>query len=276
VKLYTAAWFPYLNDILAGVDRVMSADRVVLRLSRAVARAAEGAVDLRDGQVIQGVPIVGPVIFMENGLVFEADLVHGQKTGFFLDQRDNRARVAEYVAGRTVLNVFAYTGGFSVQAARGGARSVTSLDASVPALEAAKRNFAHNRAIPAVAAAEHHTLAGDAFHLLPEMHRRGDRFDIVVLDPPAFAKSQAEVDRALGSYARIVRMGLDVLANDGLLVAASCSSRITADQFREIVVETAGQAGRSIAILHQTGHPPDHPVGFAEGAYLKCIFARMP
>jgi 23S rRNA (cytosine1962-C5)-methyltransferase len=171
--------------------------------------------------------------------------------------------------------VFAYTGGFSVYAARGGARSITSLDASAPALAAAERNFQHNRSIAAVAEAAHRMVTGDAFQLLPGMHARGDRFDIVILDPPAFAKAQAEVDRALASYARVVRMGLDVLASDGLLVAASCSSRITADQFREIVVETARQAGRSIDVEQQTGHPLDHPIGFPEGAYLKCIFARV-
>lgn len=274
VKLYTTAWFPHLNDVLAGIERLLGPERVVLRLSRAVERQGAGTA-LHDGRILQGSPIEGPVLFHENGLAFEADLIRGQKTGFFLDQRDNRARVEEHAAGSTVLNVFAYTGGFSVYAARGGARSITSLDASAPALAAAERNFHHNRSLATVAAAGHRVLTGDAFHRLPEMHARGDCFDIVILDPPAFAKAQAEVERALGSYARIVRMGLDVLARDGLLVAASCSSRITADGFRELVVEAARQAGRSIDVERQTGHALDHPIGFPEGAYLKCIFARV-
>jgi 23S rRNA (cytosine1962-C5)-methyltransferase len=274
VKLYTTAWFPYLNDVLAGIARLTGIERVILRLSRAVERQGAGT-DLHDGRILRGSPIEGPVLFHENGLVFEADLIHGQKTGYFLDQRDNRARVEERAAGRTVLNVFAYTGGFSVYAARGGARSITSLDASAPALAAAERNFHHNRSIAAVAEAAHRAVTGDAFQLLPGMHARGDRFDIVILDPPAFAKAQAEVDRALASYARVVRMGLDVLASDGLLVAASCSSRITAEQFRELVVETTRQAGRSMDVEQQTGHALDHPIGFPEGAYLKCIFARV-
>lgn len=275
VKLYTTAWLPHLDHVLAGVGGLLEPERVVLRLSRAVQAAADAPGDYRDGQVLRGEPLAGPVLFRENGLTFEADLTHGQKTGFFLDQRDNRARVEGYSAGRSVLNVFAYTGGFSVYAARGGARAVTSLDVSGPALAAAERNLRHNASDPAIAAADHRIVEGDAFDVMPRMADRGERFDIVVLDPPAFAKSQAEVERALHSYARIIRMGLGVLSTSGLLVAASCSSRVTADRFRAVVEETAREADRSLEILEQTGHPVDHPIGFPEGAYLKCVFATV-
>ncbi|HSJ09790.1 MAG TPA: class I SAM-dependent rRNA methyltransferase [Longimicrobiales bacterium] len=272
VKLYTAAWLTYLDDVLDALDAVFPAVRTVLRLGRTVQRAAAGGPV--DGDVVRGAPLDGPVLFVENGITFEADLVRGQKTGFFLDQRDNRARVERHCRGRTVLNVFAYTGGFSVYAARGGARTVTSLDVSAPALAAAERNFAHNRTHPAVAAAEHRTIAGDAFDVMQQMRARGERFDVVILDPPSFAKARAEVERALASYARIVRLGLDVLADGGLLVAASCSSRISAEAFRDVVERTAAGAGRPLRVLEETGHALDHPIGFPEGAYLKCIFAR--
>ncbi|CAN5649695.1 23S rRNA (cytosine(2499)-C(5))-methyltransferase [soil metagenome] len=275
VKLYTSAWLTHLDDVVAGLTALSSPKRIVLRLSRAVERTVAGDGVARDGQLLHGEPLIGPVMFQENGLRFEADLVRGQKTGFFLDQRDNRARVEQYAAGRSVLNVFAYTGGFSVYAARGGARSVTSLDMSAPALAAAERNFLHNQSNDAVAAAQHRVVAGDAFAVIPAMRDQGERFDIVILDPPSFAKAQAEVERALVSYSRIIRMGLDVLTRGGLLVAASCSSRITAEQFRGAVEDTTRKAGRSMRILQQTGHPIDHPVGFEVGEYLKCIFADV-
>lgn len=275
VKLYTTAWFAHLDDVLAGLGDLLNPERVVLRLSRAVQGEAAGHRDFGDGQVLLGDAPSGPVLFEENGLQFEADLLRGQKTGFFLDQRENRARVEEHSAGKSVLNVFAYTGGFSIYAARGGARSVTSLDASAPALAAAERNFQHNHLNPAIAASRHRILNGDAFDLLRVMRDSGERFDLVVLDPPSFAKARSEVERALHSYARIIRLGLDVLSTRGLLVAASCSSRITADRFRTVVEDTARKAGRSLGALQQTGHPVDHPVGFPEGAYLKCIYATV-
>jgi 23S rRNA (cytosine1962-C5)-methyltransferase len=135
LKVYSAAWLPHLDSVVAALHAVDAPTRVVLRLSRAVQAAAD---TLTDGQVLAGDPLDGPVLFLENGITFEADLVRGQKTGFFLDQRDNRARVERHASGRSVLNVFAYTGGFSVYAARGGARAVTSVDISAPALEAAE------------------------------------------------------------------------------------------------------------------------------------------
>jgi 23S rRNA (cytosine1962-C5)-methyltransferase len=272
VKIYTAAWIPYLDDVIEVLRELLNPARVVLRLGRSIQDAATAA-EIRDGQVLLGAPPPGPVLFRENALTFEADLIHGQKTGFFLDQRDNRSRVEQYAAGRSVLNVFAYTGGFSVYAARGGAVSVASLDISAPALAAAERNFRHNRAIPAVHAALHQAMRGDAFALLPKIHASGESYDMVVLDPPSFAKTEGEVERALGSYARLVRLGLKVLSPGGLLVAASCSSRITTEIFGEVVHEAARKVGRPLHVLHQTGHPLDHPVGFPEGAYLKCIFA---
>jgi 23S rRNA (cytosine1962-C5)-methyltransferase len=213
------------------------------------------------------------VIFDENGLRFEVDPVRGQKTGFFLDQRDNRARVEALAAGARVLNVFAYTGGFSLYAARGGARAVTSLDLSALALAAAERNFALNRALPAVAAAQHELLAGDAFDALAELARARRTFDLVIVDPPAFAKRQAEVERALAAYARLTRLALAVTRPGGTLVIASCSSRVSAAAFYDAVLAAAAQAGRPLRELARTGHALDHPVRFAEGEYLKCLFA---
>ncbi len=274
VKLYTSAWLPHLQAVLSCLKDLIGPERVMLRLSRTVQAVADPSA-FADGQTLHGEEPSGPVIFRENGLRFEADLVSGQKTGFFLDQRDNRALVEGHASGGAILDAFSYTGGFSVYAARGGARSVTSLDASRPALAAAERNFAHNRDDRNVSAASHRALEGDAFELLPRLRDEGRRFDMVVLDPPAFAKAAREVPRALRSYRTILRQGLELLRARGVLVAASCSTRISATVFVELVQETAAAAGRALHVHHVTGHPADHPVGFPEGAYLKCVFARV-
>jgi 23S rRNA (cytosine1962-C5)-methyltransferase len=171
--------------------------------------------------------------------------------------------------------VFAYTGGFSLYAARGGARSVSSLDLSGPALAAAERNFEHNRHIQSVAGAAHTPLRGDAFDVLRDLGRDRQRFDVVILDPPSFAKSQEEVAGALRSYQKLTRLGLQVLESGGLLVAASCSSRVSADQFVDAVSGAAQNAGRPLGAIEQTGHALDHPILIPEAAYLKCIFAEV-
>ncbi len=188
---------------------------MVLRLNRTTQSQPDHLNGFSDGQILHGPPLDGPVIFQENGLFFEAEPIEGQKTGFFLDQRENRSKVEEVVAeasGRfEVLNVFAYTGGFSLYAARGGASRVVSLDISAPALAAAERNFALNQADPRVAAARHEILAADAFAALAEMADAGRRFEMVIVDPPAFAKRQDEVDRALGAYTKLAHLALGVL-----------------------------------------------------------------
>jgi 23S rRNA (cytosine1962-C5)-methyltransferase len=273
IKLYTSAWLPHLPFVVESLRSLGGVECIVLRLSRAVRRQMNGSV--ADGEVLHGHLPPPPVLFAENGLRFEVDLVRGQKTGFFLDQRENRALVEQYSSGRSVLNVFSHTGGFSVYAARGGARSVSSLDASTGALMAAERNFTHNLGWSGVRAASHRVLAGDAFELLPRLRQGGERFDMVILDPPSFAKAGHEVDRALRSYERILRMGMALIASGGMLVAASCTSRVDAAQFRSTVCAAAAAGTRRLDILRQTGHALDHPIGFAEGAYLKCIFARL-
>ena len=276
LKLYTTAWIPHLHDVLPALTQVMPADQVILRLGRAATRRLHHLHGLKDGILLSGSALRGPAIFRENGLRFEVDPVRGQKTGFFLDQRENRARVERITAGKSVLNVFAYTGGFSVYAARGGAQSVVSLDTSSPALEAAKRNFRLNQDAPGVAAARHETVTDDAFQALAQMGESGSRFELVIIDPPAFARRKAEAGRALAAYRRLARLGLGVLRPGGALVISSCTSHVTAEDFFTMVNKAAREAGRPLREIERTGHPLDHPVGFREGEYLKCLFAVAP
>lgn len=273
VKLYTAAWFPHLRDVLGPlVDRI-GATRVVLRTSRQVAAASpEG---LGDGAVLVGDLPDGPVRFLEHGLAFEADVVHGQKTGHFLDQRENRRRVGALSHGARVLDVFCCTGGFSVHAAAGGASSVHSVDLSRPALETATRNMALNDGRRPVAASEHRTTCGDAFEVLEAMASRGERYDVVVIDPPSFASRQDQIDRALRGYAHLTRLGLAVTRPGGTLVQSSCSSRVDAERFHRVVRDSASAAGITLDEVERTTHPVDHPIGFPEGAYLKTLFATV-
>lgn len=273
IKLYTTAWLPHLADLLPALTTVQPAERLVLRMSRALQKMPEHLYGLADGMVLAGPLLTGPVIFLENGLRFEADPIHGQKTGFFLDQRENRARVEGLAAGKRVLNVFAYNGGFSLYAARGGARQVTSLDISRPALAAAERNFALNQHLPTVAAADHQLLVGDAFPLLAQLGAAEQQFDVVIIDPPSFAKQQGETERALAAYAQLARLGLGVLKIGGTIVLASCSSRVSAETFFATVTQAATQVKRPLHIFDQTTHALDHPIGFPEGAYLKCLYA---
>ena len=276
VKLYTLAWIPRLADLLTILQELVPVYSVVLRLTRAVSARPEFLYGLADGSVLAGAPPDGPVLFIENGLRFEADVLRGQKTGFFLDQRDNRARVEALAAGRRTLNVFAYTGGFSLYAARGGAPEVLSVDMSGPALAAAARNFALNRHLLAVTAARHTVLVGDAFAVLGDLRQQGRRFDLVIVDPPAFAKRESEVAGALHAYRRLTGLALGVAAPDAVMVLASCSSRVPTPVFFDTVKTAAVEAGRPLRVLERTGHALDHPMGFAEGAYLKCMFAVAP
>lgn len=276
IKLYTAAWLAHLREIVAGLQAVQPFDRLVLRLSRGAAAFME-QYGLHDGQVLLGDASEDPVVtFQENGLRFAADVIHGHKTGFFFDQRENRARVRALARGRRVLDVFAYSGGFSVYAAAGGAASVTSLDVSAPALEAAAANFALNQADAHVAVAQHVTLVEDAFEGLRRLAASGETFDMLVVDPPSFAKSAAEVDRALAAYGRLTSLALGVMGRgDGVFVMASCSSRVRPDDFFGTVTQAASIAGRPLLDLETTSHALDHPIGFPEGEYLKCLYARV-
>lgn len=272
VKLYTEALLPHLPQIVDAVDAVLVPERIVLRLARAVQRQHPGGPS--DGDVLRGHRPDGPVLFRENGLVFEADVVHGQKTGHFLDQRENRALVRDLSAGARVLDVFSCTGGFAVHAAAGGAVSVHCVDASTHAIAAGRRNMLHNAELAAVRACRHTDTAGDAFGVMEQLARSGERFDVVIVDPPSFAHKQSDAARALDAYRRLTTLALRVLSRRGTLVQASCSSRVSADDFHAAVVSAARAAGVSLEVLARTGHPADHPVGFAEGAYLKAVVAR--
>ena len=273
VKIYTPAWFAHLRSVLGALADVQRHERVVLRLGRSVASGETYGLD--DGDVIVGSALLEPVRFVERGLSMEADVVHGQKTGHFLDQRDNRALVRGMAAGCDVLDVFSSTGGFALSAAAGGAKSVHLIDQSAPALETAERNIAHNRQLGEVRRCAVHTTVGDAFEVLATLAQRDERFDIVVVDPPSFASNQAAVDRALAAYARLTRLALAVTKRGGTLVQASCSSRVTTDDFVQTVLDAAASAHREVHLTRRTEHAVDHPIGFEFGAYLKAVYLRV-
>ena len=272
LKLYTAAWLPRLEETLELLKEKISCERLILRLSRNMQAPAEKLFQRRDGQMLLGAPPEGAVIFLENGVRFEADVLRGQKTGFFLDQRENRREVETLARGRRVLNAFSFSGGFSVFAARGGAKSVTDLDISAHALESARRNFALNKNDPGVAACRHETVQADAFKWIES---GAEKFDLIVLDPPSLAKRATEREGAIRAYERLNAQGIARLAADGILVAGSCSAQVSAADFFDAVRRAAMKSGRKFAELKTLQHPADHPAGFKEAAYLKVIYLQF-
>jgi len=219
-----------------------------------------------------GRPPPRDLVIEENGLRFRANLYEGQKTGLFLDQRDNRSTVERLSRGRRVLNLFGYTGAFSVYAARGGATQVTTVDVAEGAVAAARDNFALNGFDPDA----HDFAVRDVFDYLHEVAMRREQFDVVVCDPPSFARSRAHRDRALKAYTRLHAAALAVTAPGGLYAASSCTTQVGPDAFRGTLADGARKARRVLQIIHDAGHAPDHPVlsGHPEGRYLKFVVAR--
>ncbi len=274
LKLYTVAWVTHLHVVLTALAVVSPvAQRVILRLSRNVQQQRRHLHRLTDGMILSGPPLTKTLLFAESGVRVEVDPIHGQKTGVFLDQRENRARVRQLSAHRAVLDAFAYTGGFSVAAAQGGAREVISIDMSRPALEAARRNMALNRTVSSVARVRHELIVGDVSEVLERLGQQRRLFDLVILDPPSFAKARSEVNEALRAYGRLALLALAVLRPGGILVFSCCSGQVSTDAFFSTIHRAAIKAHRSLHELERTGQPLDHPVRFKEGAYLKCLFA---
>ena len=206
----------------------------------------------------------------ENGLDFRIDWLRGQKTGFFIDQRDNRSLLEHYAKGKEVLNMFCYTGGFSVYALRGGAKLVHSVDVSQKAIDLVRSNVAHNFGKNA----PHEAFAEEAFEF---MAKNQNKYDLIVLDPPAFAKHRDAIKNALRGYQRLNAKGIQAIRPGGILFTFSCSQAIDKDMFRLAVFSAAAQVGRKVRILHQLHQPADHPINIyhPEGEYLKGLVLQV-
>jgi 23S rRNA (cytosine1962-C5)-methyltransferase len=250
--------------ILEALDALLTPAAIILR-NDSPARALEGLP--RETRVAKGT-LAGPVLVHENGAVFGADLLGGQKTGWFFDQRDNRCFVAGLARDARVLDLYCFTGGFAVQAARGGAAAVLGVDSSAPALDLAA-DAARRNGLGEICAFR----AGDAFGEAARLAASGARFDIVIADPPAFAKSRKEVPAALRGYRKLARLAASVTANRGILFLACCSHNVGEAEFAEAVRRGLADAGRDGRILRAAGAGADHPIHAAlpETAYLKAM-----
>jgi 23S rRNA (cytosine1962-C5)-methyltransferase len=273
LKLYSAIWLPRFDEISGLIRSQLKPQRLVLRLSRNLQAAARKSISVEDGKIVYGDSLETIPTFLESGLRFEADVCHGQKTGFFLDQRENRRTVESLAKGRRVLNAFSFSGGFSLYAARGGAASVTDLDISAHALASAERNFALNQSDAAVARCPHERVQADALDWLAANEKR--TFDLIVLDPPSFAKRETERPGAIRAYEKLAGLGIQHLAPDGILVACSCSAHVTAEEFFEAVRRAGKKSSRAFQEIQTTRHAPDHSAAFKEAEYLKGIYLRF-
>lgn len=213
------------------------------------------------------------LLVTENGLSLHADLHHGQKTGLFLDQRDNRSFVERHSKGRRVLNLFSYSGAFSLYAVRGGADHVTSVDSARPAVNDARRNFSLNGFEPDA----HDFVVADVFSFLEEARANKRSFDFVICDPPSFGSQKTQHDKALQSYSRLFGAALKVTSPSALFVASSCTARVTAADLARCVARGAQKARREVQLFADLGHAPDHPIvaGHLEGRYLKFLAGRV-
>jgi 23S rRNA (cytosine1962-C5)-methyltransferase len=261
------------RELLLDLLAELFAPRGIIERSDATVRRQEGLA-LRSGLVWGEAPPTDLEI-REHGLCFQVDLHGGQKTGFYIDQRENRRIVGAQAAGRRVLNAFSFTGAFGVYALAGGAEHVTNIDASFDALTGAEAALRLNGFDPDHQA---ESICGDVFQVLREFRDEGRTFDLVILDPPKFARSKAELDSAARGYKDINLLGLKLLAPGGLLATFSCSGLVTPDLFQKIVFGASIDAGRRGQIIAKLSQGPDHPIllSFPEGEYLKGLLCRAP
>ncbi|MBV9124819.1 MAG: class I SAM-dependent rRNA methyltransferase, partial [Planctomycetes bacterium] len=269
VVQFTALGMAQRRELLADLlMELVGPEGIYLRTERGIG-SLEG-LELQDGP-LRGQAPAEPVVVGEEGLQFLVNLAEGQKTGFFLDQRDNRLAVARLAAGRRMLDAFCYTGGFGLHAARAGATGVLGIDVSEPALALARENAQRN------GLASIHYVRDDVFTRLAILEQSGERFGLVVLDPPKFARARHAVEEALRGYRRLQTLALRLLEPDGLLVTCCCSGLITLDMLEELLAQLAPEEHREIQILERRGQSPDHPVSVAcpEANYLKCLISRV-
>jgi 23S rRNA (cytosine1962-C5)-methyltransferase len=256
-------------SIVAILAELAAPQGITVRTDRKIA-AAEGMTP-HEGSV-WGESLPGTVDLHEHGLVYRVDLGEGQKTGYYLDQRENRRAAAGYLGGRRVLDMFCYVGGFSLTAARlGHAREVLGVDGSQRAVEQAQLNAQQN-GLDNV-----RFEVGESFEKLEALRAAGERFEAVILDPPRFAGSRLSIDHALRAYHRLNRLGVELLEPGGILVTCSCSGRVTREDFRRMLHGVAQKSRRDLQILEQRGASADHPVSAScpETEYLKCFICRV-
>jgi 23S rRNA (cytosine1962-C5)-methyltransferase len=274
LKLYSAGLTPHRSHIVEALRQEAKGLAGVFGRDE-IPRDEESDEAAPQGRVLWGAEPPERIEIDEHGMKLLVDVRRGQKTGMFLDQRENRRLVRELSAGRgDALNLFGYTGGFSVAAALGGARHVVTIDVDRDAIVLARENFRVNGLDPA----DHAFASEDAFEILKRYKAQGRQFDLVVCDPPAFAKSQKAVEAAVAGYASLNRAALHVLAPGGILVTASCSARVSAEMFQDAVKEAAYKTHIDLQLVEDRRQPPDHPVApqFREGRYLKCAVYRRP
>ena len=269
IKLYSNIWFPYLKIITEHLLHVSDTTTAVLRLSRSLQQLKD-TYNIEDGQVIYGTLTDVNIPFIEHGVHFLANVIKGHKTGYFLDHRENRKQVGLLSKNKTVLDVFSYAGGFSVHALANQAKEVTSIDISKQALRLAIVNVNLNNFT-----GNHKTIAGDAFKILRDFISKKRKFDVVIIDPPSFAKNINEIKIAKKKYKELALLGAKLVSIKGLLVLASCSSRILANEFLAINKEVLDKYSRNYLIIKTTQHDVDHPINFREGAYLKTGYYRF-
>ncbi|MBI5612280.1 MAG: class I SAM-dependent rRNA methyltransferase [Gammaproteobacteria bacterium] len=267
-QLTTAGMERVKAEVVAALVELL-APRAILLRNDGASRQLEGLpsyVETARGEVPE------TTVLEENGTRFEIPLLHGQKTGWFYDQRPNRTRLRAYVAGRRVLDVFSYVGAWGVQAAAAGAREVLCVDSSERAVALARANAGLNQVADKVTVSEL-----DAFDALKGLRADGERFDVVVLDPPALIKRKKDIKEGTRAYHRLNELAVELLADDGLLVSASCSYHLSREALQDVLLRASRAHGRELQLLEQGGQAPDHPIhpAIPETAYLKALFARL-
>lgn len=258
------------------MEKIWNAQEIAKKIQAAYPKIRCVYLKRRNDEDEKGVNIIGTlapeVQFLENGVLFTSNIRDAAKTGFFLDQRDNRKVIQKFSAGKAVLNLFSYTGGFSIFAAKGGAREVTSVDIAKVAIEAVDKNFKINNL-----KTTHHDIAADAFEYLEKLNTEKKKYDLVITDPPSFAPNEKSVEQAKAAYTKVFSNSIKLVNNEGLFAASSCSSHISTQEFMEICQESFSRARKRATLVYFGGQPVDHPYPLAmeELRYLKFALFRM-